>query len=226
MKTMPIKARLRTEAERGTRACKKLRRSGELPANLYGPREEGGRTVVDTWNLAVSAWDVTQVVSHRATIIEVRLGKDKKLALVKHIQRDGLGDDLMHIDLAVIDAKKPVEVAVPLAFKGDAKGKKEGGRVLPELRQLLVKALPTAIPEEILVRIDDLGLNEAIHVKELKLPEGVTTDVDPDQLVVHCLPLQVEAEAAPAAAEGTPAEPEVIGRKKEEGEEGAEAAAE
>lgn len=214
MKTMPLKARLRTE--KGTRACRKMRKTGEIPANLYGAREDGGKTVIDTWNLAVSAYDVLQLVEHRASIVEVRFEKETRLALVKQIQRDSMGDDMVHLDLAVIDANKPVEVNVPIVFKGEAKGKKEGGRVLPELRQLLVMALPTAIPEEIVVRIDDLGMDEALHVKDLKLPEGVTTEVEDDHVVIQCLPPAEETEAAPT--EAGPAEPEVIGRKKEEEE--------
>lgn len=218
MKTMPLKARLRTE--KGTRACRKLRRTGEIPANLYGPRQQDGKTVLDTWNLAVSAWDALQLVEHRASIVEVRFENEVRLALVKHLQRDSMGDDMIHLDLAVIDANKPVEVNVPIVFKGDSKGKASGGRVLPELRSLRVMALPTAIPEEILVKIDDLGMDEAIHVKDLKLPEGVTTEEDGDHVVIQCLPPAAEEAAAPG--EGGPAEPEVIGRKKEEEGEAAE----
>lgn len=219
MKTMPLKARLRTE--KGSRACKKLRRTGELPANLYGPREQDGRTVIDTWSLAVSAWDAVQLVEKRAWMVDVSFGKEHKLALVKQVQRDSFGDDLIHLDLAVIDPNKPVEVSVPLVFKGDAKGVKAGGgRLIAELRSLQVMALPKAIPEEIVVKVDHLEIDDAILVKDLTLPEGVTTELNPEQLVVQVLPpALLELEAAPAAP--GPAEPEVIGLKaKDEGEEG------
>lgn len=223
MKTMPLKARLRTKDEMGTRACKKLRRSGELPANLYGAREADGRTVVDSWTLAVSAWDATQLVEKRAWMVEVRFGKEQKLALVKQLQRDSMGDDLIHLDLAVIDPNKPVQVGVPLVFKGDAKGVKAGGgRLIAEIRVLQVLALPKAIPEEIVVKVEHLEIDDKILVKDLTLPEGVKTELSPDQLVVQVLPpALLEVEATPAAP--GPAEPEVIGlqSKEEPGEEGA-----
>jgi large subunit ribosomal protein L25 len=225
MKTQPLKARRRTE--KGTRQCRKLRRSGEIPVNLYGSKISQGATALENNELAASAYDVMQLIAKHAALLEVSFEKRKELAVLREVQRDPMGDDVVHVDLVMVDANRPIELPVELAIKGDAKGARRGGRVLAEMRTVTVRALPAKIPQEIVVRVDDLDIDQDLKVKDLQLPEGVTVTNDPDMIVVHVLKPISEAEllAQQTSAAAAAGEPEIIGKKKEEGEEGAEGAA-
>lgn len=228
MKTQPLTATAR--AERGTRACRKLRREGEVPVNLYGTTGKGEARKAETHLLKASAYDIVQLIGKHASLLDVKFEKRKELAIVREIQRDSFGDDVLHVDLEMVAADKPIEYPVDLVLKGDAKGQKGGGRIIAQLRQLVVKAIPAKIPDTIEVRIDDLDINMSLLVKDLKLPDGVTTAVKAETTVVQCLPPQTEEQLA-AATTATPvaggAEPEVIKKvKPEEAEEGAAPAAE
>lgn len=217
MKAVPLAARSRTE--KGTRACRKLRQSGEIPANLYGAKQVDGKTQHENVPLAVSAYDVMQLIQRHQTVAEVSFGGRKELVQINEIQRDAFGDNVVHLDLHMIDVNKPIWGEVELVFKGDAKGVKSGGRLLVEMHALEVECLPANMPKEILVRVDDLDMHQGLHVRELTLPEGVTAVSPADLLVVHVAP-QGSDEVAALPTEGAAAEPEVIskGKKEEEAE--------
>jgi large subunit ribosomal protein L25 len=227
MKTLPLKARRRTD--KGTDACRRLRRAGEIPINLYGKIARGGESKNENLDLAASAYDVMQLLGKHASILDVSFDGRKEMAVVREVQRDSFGDDVLHIDMVMIDPSKPVELAVDIVFKGEAKGQKGGGRLIVQLRQLMIRAIPAKIPGEIVAKVDDLEIDQTIMVKQLELPEGVTTSVNPEQIVVACLPPMTEEQLAAgttaAASPASSAEPEVIGKKEKEGEEEAEGAA-
>jgi len=225
MKAVPLKVRPRSEKERGTRACLRLRKSGEIPASLYGAKKQDGATKLVHHDLAVSAYDVMQLLDTHASILDIDIEgevAEPHLALLKEVQRDVFGDDVLHIDLEMIDKDTPVEVTVQLEFKGDPKGAKEGGRVDIALHDLDVSALPRAMPDLITIRIDDLGVGDGIYVKDLDLPDGVSATVSPEQMVVQVVAQEEEAEE-PEEGEGleeAAAEPEVIGKDEDENTEG------
>ncbi len=227
MKTLPLKARRRTD--KGTDACRRLRRAGEIPINLYGKIARGGEAKSENLDLAASAYDVMQLIAKHASILDVSFEGRKEMAVVREIQRDAFGDDVLHVDMVMIDPTKPVELAVDIVLKGEAKGAKGGGRLIVQLRQLMIKAVPAKIPSEIVAKVDDLDIDQTIMVKQLTLPEGVTTAVNPDQIIVACLPPMTEEQLAAgttaAASPASSAEPEIIGKKEKEGEEEAEAGA-
>lgn len=209
MKSYPINARARTE--KGTRACRRLRAQGEVPASLYGLKGDAH----ENHAIAVSAYDITQAIERLSTVLEVKLDGRSELVHLSEVQRDQFGDDIVHIDLRIIDPNKPLHDEVPLVFKGEAKGVREGGKLSVELHAIDVEALPRRMPRELVVRVDELGLNQALHVGELGLPEGVKALNDPTLMVVQVVELG-EAEEGPT--EGAEAEPEVIAKgKKEEG---------
>lgn len=215
MKTHKLQARPRSE--KGTNACRKLRRSGEVPAVLYGARVTGDRKEAVNHQLAVSAYDLLQLLAAHSHLIEVSFAGQTELALLREVQRTSMGDDIVHVDFAMIDASKPFEVEVELVFKGEAKGLKAGGSLLTEMRNVKVEGLLRALPESVEVRVDDLDIGQAVHVRDLKLPEGVKCVHPEAQVVAHVVAPRGEEEA-PTAPAG-PAEPEVISKgKKEEGE--------
>jgi len=114
-------------------------------------------------------------------------------------------------------------VTVPLELKGTPKGEEEGAVLQQIVIELEIECLVTDIPDRIVHNVTEMAKDSVLHIKDLKLPPGVKCLQDEDLIVATVK--EIEEEVAPeAAAEGT-AEPEVIGRKKEEGEEGAEGAA-
>jgi large subunit ribosomal protein L25 len=138
-------------------------------------------------------------------------GKNETV-LVKDVQFDHLGMEVLHVDFARVDLNERVEVTVPLVLKGEPKGEKDGGVLQQILADLEIECLVTQIPTEIRANVADMGLNDALHVKDLQLPEGVRALQDEDLIVATVK--EIAEEVSTEAAEGT-AEPEVIGRAEE-----------
>jgi large subunit ribosomal protein L25 len=196
---------------RGTRAATKLRKLGQLPAVLYGHKEE-------TVPLTISSEELHNVVRHKARVVDLQTaGSPTQKALIREIQWDHLGKEVLHVDFERVSADERIHVSVPIELRGIAPGVTGGGVLDQPIHALAIECPAISVPDSIRVNIGELQIGSAVHVRDLHLPEGVTTAVDPDSIVVHVVAKQVEAEEG-AAAPGT-AEPEVIGRKAEEGEE-------
>jgi large subunit ribosomal protein L25 len=199
---------------RGSRTAEKLRARGLIPAVLYGHKEA-------TVSISLTGEDLTKAIRHGAKVVDLKTDAGVQKALIREIQWDHLGKDILHVDFARVSADERIHVTVPLDVKGIAPGVTAGGLLDQPLHVLHVECLAVSVPDHIRVNVNELQLGAAIHVCDLHLPEGVVALDDPDAIVVHVTAPQAEPEpgAAPAA-EGT-AEPEVIGRKAaaEEGEE-------
>ncbi|MEO6437174.1 MAG: 50S ribosomal protein L25, partial [Tepidisphaeraceae bacterium] len=144
--------------------------------------------------------------------------------LVKEVQYDHLGLEVLHVDFARVSLDEEVDVTVPLELKGEPKGEKDGGVLQQILSELELRCKVTDIPHDIKHDVSEMGLDDVVHIKDLKLPPGVRCLQDED-LIVATVKEVKEEEAAPAP-EAESAEPEVIGKKPEEGAEGDAAAAE
>jgi large subunit ribosomal protein L25 len=219
-----IKLEVARREGQGTRAARKERAGGRIPAVLYGLGRENA-------TLSFDAEEFTDLLHSGGKLLELRLGDKTQQAILKDVQHDPISDEILHVDLQRIDEHHEIEAKVPFEFKGIAKGLAEGGVFEPVLAEILVRCRPIRLPKLILVEIGELKLNDAVLVKDLKLPEGVKVlHHKPEDHVCHCVPQKVLVVEAPAAAEGeAPAEPERIGGKKPEevpaGEEGAAAKA-
>ncbi|MEX0641634.1 MAG: 50S ribosomal protein L25 [Pirellulales bacterium] len=208
METLNVQLRPAT----GKRNNRRLRREGTLPAVLYGHGQ-------DNMNLIVSSQDLKTVVRHGSHLIDLR-GAANESALIKAVQWDTYGVDILHVDLARVSADERIEVELPVELKGRAPGVGEGGIVEQVVRQVRIECRAGAIPEKLFVNVNNLHLEQAINASAIDLPEGATLLVDPDEMVVHCVPPMAEEELEAPLVGGV--EPEVIGRKPEEGEEGEE----
>jgi large subunit ribosomal protein L25 len=197
----------------GTQAAKRLRKKGLLPAVVYGHKEA-------TLAVALSHDDFVKALRHGARLVDLKDDKGTQAALIQDVQWDHIGIDVLHVDFRRVSKDERVVVPVPLHLRGIAPGVSGGGVLDQPLHVLSVECPVTAVPGEIRVNIGELQLDQAIHVKDLKLPEGVKAMADPEAIVVHVRPPHVAPEAG-AAPVGETAEPEVIGRqaKPEEGEE-------
>jgi large subunit ribosomal protein L25 len=201
-------AKLKTEPRTGSgsRHAGKLRKTGRLPAIVYGHKEA---------NVAVSVsydeLDRLIRVQH-ARVLELEVGGKTETVLVRDLQWDHLGRFMLHVDFARVSASDRVKVTVPVELRNSPKA--TGGGVLDQpLHTLHVECSPTAIPESIRIDITNLTLGAPIHVRELPLPEGVTVLEAPEAVVVQLkLP---GAEPVVAAAVVEPgAGPEVIKKEK------------
>ena len=139
--------------------------------------------------------------------------------LVRDVQWDHLGKEIIHLDFARVSADESIETVVRLEPRGTAPGTAGGGTLEVLHHELRVTCRASAIPETIRVDVSHLGVDQGIHVKDLVLPPGVVVDADPELLLVHVVTRAPEAEAAPPAEAETPTQPEVIKPERKEKEE-------
>lgn len=196
--------------ETGKRRMRRLRKAGQIPGVMYGHKEA-------TIPLAVKADELWALIRHGQRVVDVRMDGKTEKCLIREVQWDVFGREVLHVDLTRVSADERIRVTVPIHLRGNAAGVAAGGMLDQPLHTLEIECPALAVPEAIRVNVQDLQLDQAIHVKDLKLPEGVTALDDPEAVVVQCV--KPAEEAAAEEAEG-PAEPEVIGRKaaEEEGE--------
>ena len=193
--------------ELGSRANKRLRDAGMLPGVIYGHKE----AVVP---VTLPKKEVVGHLNHGTHLFELGLDGKNETVLVKEVQYDHLGMEVLHVDFARVSLDEEVEVTVPLELKGEPKGEKDGGVLQQIVNELELRCKVTDIPDIIRHDVTEMGLDDVVHIKDLKLPAGVTCLQDEDLIVAQVKEVK-EEEAAPVA-EGE-AEPEVIGKKEEEG---------
>ncbi len=201
--------------ELGSRANKRLRDKGMLPGVIYGHKE----AVVP---VTLPKKEVVGHLSRGAHVFDLQLDGKSEKVLVKDVQYDHLGSDVLHVDFARVSLDERVEVTVPLELKGTPKGEADGGVLQQMLNELEIECLVVEIPDVIRHNVSEMKLNDVVYIKDLKLPAGVKAMQDEDQIVATVR--EIEESAPTEAVEGESAEPEVIGRKAAEGEEDAEAA--
>lgn len=210
-KEMTLKAQLRTES--GTKHSARLRAAGKIPAVIYGH----GQTPE---SIAIDRHAFTEALHHGHRLLDVDIeGKSGKL-LVKDLQYDYLGKDIIHADLIRVSLTEKVKVEVPIVFKGTAKGVAEGGLIEDHLDAIEIECLVTEIPESVEISIKDLAIGDSIHAKDIVLASALKMVTDPESLIVVCQPPKIVTEEAEEAAEGAePASPEVITERKTEEQE-------
>ncbi len=199
---------------KGTRAATRLRREGRIPGILYGHG-------IDPFSLTMATREVEHLIESGIRIINLSLDGKAQACQLKDAQWDHLGRDLIHIELLRVDLTERVNVTVALEYHGTAAGESEGGQVYHEMTELEIDCVVSKIPEFIRVDVDDMKLDDVLHVRDLKLPDDVTAAGDEDAVVASCKVPTVTEEAEPVEGEeGAPAEPEVIGKGKADGDEG------
>ncbi len=227
MKSIELQVELREGV--GKKLVKALRREEKIPAILYGRG-------IDSTPLSVGKKDfhlATHTKAGANALINLKIqgakGKKETTCLIKEVQRDPVSDEIDHVDFAAVSLTEKIRVNVSIVVKEieESIGVKEGGILDQVHHEIEVECLPTQIPDRIEVSAKALKIGDAIHIKELILPSGVTPILEAEEVVVSLHPPRKEEEVAAApAAEGV-TEPEVIEKgKKEKPEEGAEAAPE
>ncbi len=207
MKILELKTEKRTT--KGSKAVKKLRDDGKIPAVLYGHKQ-------DNVMLCLREDDFVRILNARARMLYLTFDNKKESALIKEVQYDNLVDRVLHVDFSRVDLNERVKLRVPVELHGESIGVKEGGVLTHVMKDVEIECLPTAIPEKIKVSISELGMGKSIHVKELPVLEGIQYISDAEAVIAsihHIVEEKVVAE------EEILAEPEVITKKPKEGEE-------
>jgi len=194
---------------------RKIRKSGKIPAVLYGMGKSQA-VVVDPTTITRNLLD--KEAQNRVYSVEDGALKGMNI-LIKDWQVDPLSRRLLHVDLLEIDINKKTRVTVTINFTGKSIGVGEGGVLNIIERAIEVFALPNRIPKSIEVDVTSLAIGRSIHLSEITLPEGVEKTTQGDPTLVACVPPAKEEDAT--ASLTAAAEPEVITAKKVEGEEGA-----
>src|SRR5688572_19699403 len=194
-------------AGRGSRKARHLRTEGKVPGVVYGHKEE-------TISVSLSLHDLAQAVRHGARVVDLKTDAGVQTAQIIELQWDHLGQEILHVDFKRVSRDERIAVDVRVELRGIAPGVAAGGVLDQPLHTLKVECLAIAIPDSLRVNIGELQLDGAIHVKDVKPPEGAKILSDPEAIVVQVS--APAAEPAPVGEAPATAEPEVIGRAKEE----------
>ncbi|HWG08320.1 MAG TPA: 50S ribosomal protein L25 [Solirubrobacteraceae bacterium] len=209
------KLEVRSRDAQGSRAARRLRRTGRVPGVLYGGND-------DAVGFDVDARELRLALARSGAVLDLSVDGAKATPVVlKEAQRDPVRGETVHVDLLRVRLDQAIHAVVPLELTGvdDAPGVKEGGILEQIVRELNVEALPTAIPESILHEVGEMEIGDTIGLEAVVMPDGVTLlDEVEDTVVATLSPPKLQAEA-----EELEAETELVG-EGEEGEEGAEAA--
>lgn len=194
---------------RGKRNVRRLRRTGAVPAVLYG---HGGEVL----SLTLSGENVASMMRHGSRLVELAGAVNEK-AFVNDLQWDVYGTEVLHIDLIRVSEGETVTLEVTVELRGEAPGVREGGVVDQVVHQVEIECPVISIPDKLQLSIKELHLDGELTADKIPLPEGARLLVEPDLVIVNCHTVaDIDDEAA---APGETAEPEVIGRKPAEEEE-------
>lgn len=199
----------------GSRSTNRLRRDGQVPGVVYGLGTDAVAVTIPWPELRRAL--TTEAGANALVTLEYDGNKD--LTIVKDLQRDPVRRDVLHVDFLRVDPNEPVAVEVPIRIIGEAK-EVENNRGIAEqsMTSITVMTKPADIPSHFEVDITDLTVGTSITVAELVLPEGVTTDIDPESAIVSGVATRFSAESEEGEA--------VEGEEGAEGAEGAEGSAE
>lgn len=216
------------DGAQGKGASRRLRRSGKVPAILYGGKEDPRQILFDHQNL------LTLLVNDRfySTILSIKINGETQAAVLKDVQRHPAKNQILHLDLQRVLDDEPIRMRIPLRFVGGGSApgvKTQGGVISHLLNDVEVSCLPKDLPEQIEVDLSEMSINEMKRLSDLKLPENVQI-IDlihgRDEAVVSIhhpraeeaeAPAAEAAAAAPAAGAAAPAAAAAAAPKKEGG---------
>ena len=212
MATATLNATPRTDVGKG--AARKLRASLRIPGVVYGHHREATPLAIDARELD----KLLGSIAPGTTVVELHLAGRMSKTLIREIQRHPYKRQVLHIDFQELVAGEKITVNVPILLVGTAAGVKDGGIVEEVMREVSVEVDPVNIPSHFEIDISALGINDSVHVSDIKVPEGVKLLEDLEATVAVVAPPRVE-EAPPAPVEGAveaAAEPELIRKPKDE----------
>ena len=199
MPEVKITAEARNEFGKG--AARRSRREGLVPAVLYGHGTE-------TRHLSLPGHDLMLALKTPNVLLRLEgLRNGSEIALPKAVQRDPVRNIIEHVDLILVRSGEKVTVEVPVRVTGEiAPG---DGMLNQQLVQIPLEADATNIPQGIDVNVDGMDVGQAIHASDLKLPPGVSLQVEPETLVLAVIAKTIEEQPEEEAGE-VPEAPEAL----------------
>jgi large subunit ribosomal protein L25 len=196
----------------GRTSVKKLRAAGQVPAVIYGATQ-------DSTNIQVGAREMQEILKHATGehfLVELAIADgasvSHKLALVQEVQHHPVRSTILHVDFHAVSADETLHAEIPVETTGESVGVKNyGGRLEVLLHMVQVECLPKDLPEVISVDVTSMNVGDALHLRDLQLPEGVSFRGDGELTVLRIA--GTVATDATASSEG-PSQPEVIREKK------------
>ena len=207
-KTLSLQVEMRERT--GSHAAATVRKRGRIPAIVYGHKQEPVAVSLD-------AHDFVEGLHRGRRLMDITIGGNTEKMLIKDLQYDHLGRNVIHVDLMRVDVTEMIAVTVPVELKGTAKGTHEGGIIEEHTDHVEVECLAVNIPESIVVSVKDLGVGEAIHAGDIELPDGVKLVSSPETIIATCHVLAV-AKTTEQIEEEAPVAPELIREKEPEEE--------
>ena len=206
-----LKAQKRTAV--GRNSIKKIKEQGLIPATIYGSQAE-------PLNLQVDGRELSNVLAHASSdhvLVELEIldgdQSTNRLALIQEVQHHPLKRQPLHVDFHAVSATEKIISEVPIEAVGEALGVRTFGGLLEySLRSLEVECFPQDLPDIIRIDVTNLNIGEALHVRDIKLPNGVEAITDADLTALSVVASRVGEE--PVAAIEAPAAPEVITEKR------------
>ncbi|UCG47738.1 MAG: 50S ribosomal protein L25 [Phycisphaerales bacterium] len=209
VKATLLKAEVRESV--GSRHAALIRRQGRIPAIVYGHKQEPVAVSLDAHNFV-------EELHHGRRLMDIQIGRKKEKMIVKDLQYDYLGKEIIHADLMRVSVTEKIRVTVPVELKGTAQGTHEGGIVELHSDRVEIECKATDIPEALVVSVKDLGVGDIVHAGDIGLPEGVRLVGSPETILVTCH-LVAAAKSTEEVEAEEPAAPEVIREQKKAEEE-------
>ncbi len=183
------------EATQRNGSAEAIREQDMIPAVYYGAGN-------DAVSIAVPAKAFAKVLKEagETTPVTLTIGGEKISTIIHDMQHNHRTGDVTHVDFLIIDMKQELEVSVPLEFVGTAEAEKAGlGTITKAMHEVQVSALPANLPHSFEIDVTNLAtLEDQIHVKDIKLPKGVTMITDGEEVVAMVAHFVEEVEEAPA----------------------------
>jgi large subunit ribosomal protein L25 len=206
---------LSERSERGSRAARRLRRSGLVPGVLYGAGADGAIS------FTVPSRELRQALLEGSAVLDAKVGRGKaRPVIVKEQQIHPVRGDLLHLDLLQVNLDETIQSTVAVELQGveEAPGVKEGGVLEHVTRELTIEALPTDIPESIVVDVSEMEIAGTMHLSEVTVPAGLELLDDLEETIVATITAPTDVPEEPEVEEET----ELVGEEEAEAVEGEE----
>ena len=210
METQQLQVKIKNDT--GTLKARKHRKSGLIPAILYGHKQE-------SMMFLLNEKEFSTVLNTEAKMVNLKWNGSEEIALIKDVQFDTFGRKILHVDFVRIALTEKVTTHVPVVLYGTSQGVKEGGILDHALKEIEIECLPTEIPKNIRINISELAIGNTIHISDLELPANAKILGNPDSIVVSVHFAAEEKETPEEVVEEESSEPEIISARKPEKEE-------
>lgn len=209
METQQLQVEIRKDT--GSLKARKNRKSGLIPAILYGHKQENLKLLLNEKEFA-------KALDTDVKMVNLTWNGTEEIAIIKDVQFDTFGKKILHVDFVRIALTEKVTTHVPIVLYGTSQGVKAGGILDHAMKEIEIECLPTEIPKNIRINISELAIGNTVHISDIELPANAKALGNPDAIVVS-VHFAAEVKETP---EELVSEPEIISARKPEKEEEAE----